>query len=50
MMSEDFLRTCVGFWRIDTIKQHMDTLYADTIKLASIPADAVLDQGDLSTI
>jgi hypothetical protein len=50
MMSEDFLHACVGFQRINTVKQHMNTLYSDTIKLSSIPADAVLDQGDLSMI
>ncbi len=48
-ISEDFLRSCVGFRRIDTIKQHFNALFEDTIKLASLPADAVLDQGDLST-
>jgi len=49
-MSEDFLRACVSFLRVDTIKQHLSNLYCDTIKLASLPADAVLDYGDLSTI
>jgi hypothetical protein len=49
-MSEDFLRACVGFRRVDTIKQHLPNLYSDTIRLASLPADAILDSGDLSTI
>jgi hypothetical protein len=49
-MSEDFLRACVGFRGVDTIKQHLPNLYSDTIRLASLPADAILDSGDLSTI
>jgi len=42
-MSEDFRR-------VDTIKQHFHHLYCDTVKLDSLPADAVLDPGALATI
>jgi len=49
-MSEDFIRASMGFRRIDTIKKHMSELYEDTIKLDSLPPDAILDQGDLATL
>jgi hypothetical protein len=48
--TEDIIRASVGFRRIDTIKTHLKNLYQDTICLDSTPTDAVLDEGDLSTI
>jgi len=48
--TEDFLRSSVGFRRIDTIKSHLDTLYQDTIRLDSLPPDAVLDPGNLCNV
>jgi hypothetical protein len=49
-LTEDYIRASVGFRRVDTIKGHLPDLYQDTIKLDSLPADAVLDKGDLSTL
>jgi hypothetical protein len=48
--TEDIIRASVGFCRIDAIKGHLKDLYQDTIHLYSTPANAVLDDGDLSTI
>jgi hypothetical protein len=47
-MSEDFIRGCVGFRRIDTLKHHLNHLYQDTIKLDKTAPDAILDPGDLA--
>jgi hypothetical protein len=49
-MNEDYIRACIGFRRIDTIKRHLSSLYQDSVKLDGSPADAVLDQGDLATV
>jgi len=49
-MSEDFIRCCVGFRRIDTLKQHLDHLYQPTVTLDKTPPDAVLDPGDVATM
>jgi hypothetical protein len=49
-MSEDYIRAALGFHRIDTLKTHFKDLYQDTMKIDSLPADTVLDAGDLSTI
>jgi hypothetical protein len=49
-MSEDYIRAALGFRRIDTLKTHFKDLYQDIVKIDSLPADAVLDAGDLSTI
>jgi len=32
-MSEDYIRGCIGFRRIDTIKQYFPTLYQDTVSV-----------------
>jgi hypothetical protein len=48
--AEDFLRACVGFHRIDTLKTHLSTLYAGTVKLDNLPSDAVLDSGLLANL
>ncbi len=49
-LTEDYIRASVGFRRIDTIKGHLQDLYQTTVHLDSLPADAVLDKGDLSTL
>ena len=49
-MNEDYIRACIGFRHIDTIKRHLSSLYQDSVKLDGSPADAVLDQGDLATV
>jgi len=46
-LTEDFLRSSVGFRRIDTMKTHLATLYQNTVALDSSPPDAILDPGDL---
>ena len=48
--SEDLLRASVGFRRIDSLKQHLSDLYHPTIRLDSLPADAVLDEGNYATL
>jgi hypothetical protein len=40
----------VGFCHIDSLKQHLSSLYQDTVSLDSLPPDAVLDMGDLATV
>jgi hypothetical protein len=49
-ITEDFIRASVGFRRIDSIKQHLSTLYQDTITIDSMPPDAVMDLGDCATL
>jgi hypothetical protein len=49
-MNEDYLRACVGFRRIDTVKKQFTTLYKDTISLDNTPADAILDPGCFATL
>jgi hypothetical protein len=49
-LTEDLIRASVGFCRIDSLKQHLSTLYQDTIHLDTTSPDAVLDMGDLATI
>jgi len=49
-LTEDLIRASVGFWRIDSIKQHLSHLYQDTISLDSSPPDAILDMGDMATL
>jgi hypothetical protein len=49
-MSEDFLRTCTGFRRLDTFKKYFTTLYQPTVKLDNTPADAVLDPAQFATM
>jgi hypothetical protein len=48
--SEDLLRASVGFRRIDSIKQHLSDLYQNTVRLDSLPVDAVLDEGYFATL
>jgi len=49
-LTEDYIRSSVGFRRIDTIKTHFRDLYQETVKIDTMPADAVLDKGDIATI
>jgi hypothetical protein len=49
-MLEDFLRGCVSFRKIDTLKQHFSSLYQETIKLDKSPPDAILDSGNFATL
>jgi len=50
LMTEDYLRSCVGFRRIDTLRQQLKHLYQNTIKLDNMPPDAVHDQGYFATL
>jgi hypothetical protein len=49
-LSEHFIKSCVGFGKIDTMKCHFHTLYQPSIKMDNTPADAVLDPGNLATM
>jgi len=49
-MSEDYLRSSLGFRRVDTIKQHLRDLYTPNICLDHLPPDAVLDTGHFATM
>jgi hypothetical protein len=49
-MTEDFLRSCVGFRHIDTLKKHFKDLYQDTVRFDHTPPDAVLDVGCFASI
>jgi hypothetical protein len=49
-MSEDSIRACLGFRRVDTLKSHFKDLYCDTVTIDSLPPDARLDEGDLASI
>ncbi len=49
-MNEDYLRACVGFRRVDTMKRFLGDLYQSTVTLDNTPADAVLDQGNFASI
>ncbi len=49
-MTEDYIRSCVGFRGIDLLKKHMSTLYQDTVKIDNLPQDAVLDAGGTATL
>ncbi len=49
-MFEDFLCASVGFQCTDTLKQHFRELCLDSVKFDYIPADAILDSGDLATL
>jgi len=43
LMSEDFLRSWVGFHRIDTLKRNFSSLYQPMVSLDHTPPDAILD-------
>jgi hypothetical protein len=44
-MTEDQLRACVGFCRVDVIRKHLNDLYQPILKLDRLPEDAILDPG-----
>jgi len=49
-LTEDIIRSSVGFRCIDTIKRFLPHLYQDTIQLDTSPPDAVLDVGAFATL
>ncbi len=49
-MSEDFVKACVGFRRVDTLRRKFSTLYQPSVKIDNTPADAVLDEGHFATL
>jgi len=49
-MGEDYIKSCVGFRRIETMKKNFSDLYQPTIKFDNTPADAVLEPGNLATL
>jgi hypothetical protein len=48
-MTEDYLRACVGYRRIDTLKKNLISLYQPTITLDNTPPDAISDPGYYAT-
>jgi len=49
-MTEDLLRSCVGFHRIDMLKRNLPTLYQPTLTLDHSTPDAILDPGFYATM
>jgi hypothetical protein len=49
-MSEDHLRACVGFRRVDAMKKQFNQLYQSNISLDNTPADAIIDPGFYASI
>jgi hypothetical protein len=49
-LSEDYIRGCIGFRRIDTVKQYFQTFYQDTVSVDHTPPDAILDIGAFATM
>jgi hypothetical protein len=49
-MTQDYIKTCVGYRRIDTIKRQFSNLYQPTVQFDNTPADAVLTPGHLATL
>lgn len=49
-MTEDYIKSCVGFRKVDTIKKFFSSLYTDNVILDNTPPDAILDSGDLATL
>jgi len=49
-MTEDHLRACLGFRRVESIKKHFNELYQNTLRLDNTPADAILDSGCFATL
>lgn len=49
-MTEDYLRSCVGYRRIDTLKRNLSSLYQPTITLDHTPPDATLEPGYYATM
>jgi hypothetical protein len=44
-LSEDFIQSCVGFRKIDTMKRHFITLYKDSVVLDNTPANVRISTG-----
>jgi hypothetical protein len=49
-MSEDYLKSCVGFRRVDTLKRQFSTLYKSSVKFDDTPPDAIINQGQFATM
>jgi hypothetical protein len=49
-MTEDYLRSCISFCRVDTLKKNLACLYQPTITLDHTPPDAILDPGYYATL
>ncbi len=49
-VSEDYIRSTVGFHKIDTMKKHFQSLYQSTVHLDNTPPDAILDLGSYATL
>jgi hypothetical protein len=49
-MSEDYLRSCIGFRRIATLKKHLASLYQPSVTLDHTPPDAILDPDYFATL
>jgi hypothetical protein len=49
-MTEDYLRSCVGFHRINTLTKNLACLHQPTIHLDHTPPDAILDPGYYATL
>jgi len=49
-MSEDYIRSSVGFHPIDTLKRQFSNLYTNNVTMDATPLDALLDAGGLETM
>jgi hypothetical protein len=49
-MNEDYIKACVGYRRVDTMKRQFQNLYQPTVKLDNTPADAILPSGNVATL
>jgi hypothetical protein len=49
-MSEDCLKSCIGFRRVETLMKQFSHLYQSAVKLNNTPADAILDVGNFATM
>ena len=49
-MNEDFVRSCVGFRKIETMKKYFNSLYLPSVTLDNTPADAVMDTGHFANM
>ena len=50
LMSEDYIKSSVGFRRIDTLRKHFSSLYSDNVVFDNTPPDAFIDAGELATM
>ncbi len=49
-MSEDYIRSSVGFHPIDTLKRQFSNLYTNNVTMDATPLNALLDAGGLETM